>query len=44
MVEASIRPLGEMDNHKIHMELTLVEFDSFRLLNSGFRWLRPEEQ
>jgi hypothetical protein len=34
---------GEMDNHKIHMELTLVEFDSFRLLNSGFRWIRPPD-
>jgi len=32
-----------MDNHKIHVLLTLVEFDSFRLLNSGFRWIRPPD-
>ena len=25
------------------MELQLVEFDSFRLLNSGFRWIRPPD-
>ena len=34
---------GDMDNHKIHVQLTLVEFDSFRLLNSGFRWIRPPD-
>ena len=34
---------GEMDRHRIHMELQLVEFDSFRLLNSGFRWIRPPD-
>ncbi len=34
---------GDMDRHKIHMELQLVEFDSFRLLNSGFRWIRPPD-
>jgi uncharacterized membrane protein YphA (DoxX/SURF4 family) len=35
---------GEMDGHKIHLQLELVDFDTFRLLNSGFRWIRPEEQ
>jgi hypothetical protein len=35
---------GEMDAHRIHMELQLVEFDTLRLLNSRFRWVRPEEQ
>jgi hypothetical protein len=35
---------GEMDDHKIHLELELVDFDTFRLLNSGFRWIRPDEQ
>jgi len=34
---------GEMDRHAIHMELELVGFDSFRLLNSGFRWIRPPD-
>ena len=34
---------GDMDRYKIHMELQLVEFDSFRLLNSGFRWIRPPD-
>jgi hypothetical protein len=35
---------GEMDEHKIHMKLQLVDFDSFRVLSSGFRWIRPDEQ
>jgi hypothetical protein len=35
---------GEMDGHKIHLQLELVDFDTFRLLNSRFRWIRPEEQ
>ena len=35
---------GEMDGHKIHLQTELVDFDTFRLLNSGFRWIRPEEQ
>jgi hypothetical protein len=34
---------GDMDRHKIHVELQLVGFDSFRLLNSGFRWIRPPD-
>jgi uncharacterized membrane protein YphA (DoxX/SURF4 family) len=34
---------GDMDSYKIHMELQLVEFDSFRLLNRGFRWIRPPD-
>jgi hypothetical protein len=34
---------GDMDRYRIHMELQLVEFDSFRLLNSGFRWIRPPD-
>jgi hypothetical protein len=34
---------GDMDRYRIHLELQLVEFDSFRLLNSGFRWIRPPD-
>jgi hypothetical protein len=34
---------GEMDGHQIRMELQLVEFDTFRLLNSHFRWMRPPD-
>jgi hypothetical protein len=34
---------GEMDSHRIRAELRLAGFDTFRLLNSGFRWVRPEE-
>jgi hypothetical protein len=34
---------GDMDDHKIHLDLGLVDFDTFRLLNSGFRWIRPDE-
>jgi uncharacterized membrane protein YphA (DoxX/SURF4 family) len=32
---------GEMDGHRIRADLTLVPLDSFRLLNSRFRWVRP---
>ena len=34
---------GEMDGHHIRMRLGLVEFDTFRLLNSTFRWVRPPD-
>ena len=34
---------GEMDGHNIHVQTELVDFDTFRLLNSGFRWVRPED-
>ncbi len=34
---------GEMDGHRIEAQLRLVDFDTFRLLNSHFRWVRPHE-
>ena len=34
---------GQMDGHKIHMTLQLLELDTFRLLNSHFRWVRPPD-
>jgi hypothetical protein len=34
---------GQMDGHRINMKLQLVEFDTFRLLNSRFRWVRPPD-
>jgi hypothetical protein len=34
---------GNMDGHRINMQLQLVEFDTFRLLNSRFRWVRPPD-
>jgi hypothetical protein len=34
---------GEIDGHKIHAQLQLADFDTFRLLNSRFRWVRPED-
>jgi len=34
---------GDMDNHKIHMKLQLADLDSFPLLNSTFRWVRPDK-
>jgi hypothetical protein len=34
---------GEMDGHNIRTQLRLVEFDTFRLLNSTFRWVRPHD-
>ena len=35
---------GEMDGYHIRAELQLVERDTFRLLNSRFRWIRPPDQ
>jgi len=34
---------GDMDGHAIKMNLHRVEFDTFRLLNSPFRWVRPPD-
>jgi hypothetical protein len=34
---------GQMDGHRINMKLQLVELDTFRLLNSHFRWVRPPD-
>jgi len=35
---------GDMDNHRIHMLLQLADFDTFPLLNSTFRWVRPDQK
>ncbi|MBI2149451.1 MAG: hypothetical protein HYU27_02445 [Acidobacteria bacterium] len=34
---------GEMDGYPIQMHLQLAGFDTFRLLNSGFRWVRQPD-
>lgn len=34
---------GDMDDHRIHIRLQLVELDTFRLLSSTFRWIRPPD-
>ena len=34
---------GSMDGHEIHMELALVGRDTWPLLNSRFRWVRPPD-
>nr|UXE44166.1 hypothetical protein Hi04_10k_c1170_00013 [uncultured bacterium] len=34
---------GQMDGHTINLKLQLLEFDTFRLLNSPFRWARPPD-
>ncbi len=34
---------GEMDGHHINAKLGRVDFDTFRLLNSPFRWVRPPD-
>jgi uncharacterized membrane protein YphA (DoxX/SURF4 family) len=34
---------GDMDGHRIRARLTLVELDTFRLLSSPFRWVRPPD-
>jgi hypothetical protein len=35
---------GDMDHHSIHMQLQLADFDTFPLLNSTFRWVRPDQK
>jgi uncharacterized membrane protein YphA (DoxX/SURF4 family) len=35
---------GQMDGYPIRAELQLVERDTFRLLNSRFRWIRPPDR
>jgi hypothetical protein len=32
-----------MDDHQILVELDRVELDTFRLLESDFRWIRPPD-
>jgi hypothetical protein len=34
---------GMMDGHAIRIHLSLVGLDTFPLLNSGFRWVRPTD-
>ena len=34
---------GEMDGHRLRARLQRVELDTFRLLNSTFRWVRPPD-
>ena len=34
---------GDMDGHHLRVRLALVELDTFRLLNSTFRWVRPPD-
>jgi hypothetical protein len=34
---------GEMDHRRISMQLQRVELDTFRLLRSTFRWIRPPD-
>ncbi|HEY6360929.1 MAG TPA: hypothetical protein VIX63_07475 [Vicinamibacterales bacterium] len=34
---------GQMDGYDIRAQLQLVERDTFRLLNSRFRWIRPPD-
>jgi len=34
---------GDMDHYRIRLQLQLVELDTFRLLRSTFRWIRPPD-
>jgi hypothetical protein len=34
---------GTMDGYELRLQLRLVDFDTFRLLNSRFRWIRPPD-
>ena len=34
---------GDMDGHHLRLRLALVPLDTFRLLNSPFRWIRPPD-
>jgi hypothetical protein len=36
-----MRLSGTMDGQQIEADLRRVDFDTFRLLNSRFRWVRP---
>jgi hypothetical protein len=31
---------GEMDSHKLHMQLQLVDHSKFLLINRGFHWIQ----
>ena len=31
---------GEMDSHKLHMQLQLVDRSKFLLINRGFHWIQ----
>jgi hypothetical protein len=31
---------GDMDNHKVHMRLELVDRSKFSLVSRGFRWIQ----
>ncbi len=31
---------GQMDNHKIHMQLQLFDRKNFRLITRGFHWIQ----
>ena len=35
--------VGDMDHYRIRLQLRLVELDTFRLLRSRFRWVRPPD-
>jgi hypothetical protein len=41
--ENELRMEGTMDGHAIRMRLSLVGLDTFPLLNSSFRWIRPPD-
>jgi hypothetical protein len=34
---------GTMDGFTLRLQLRLMDFDTFRLLNSRFRWVRPPD-
>jgi uncharacterized membrane protein YphA (DoxX/SURF4 family) len=34
---------GEMDGYTLRVQLRVMESDTFRLLNSNFRWIRPHD-
>jgi uncharacterized membrane protein YphA (DoxX/SURF4 family) len=34
---------GTMDGYTLRIDLRLLDFDTFRLLNSRFRWIRPPD-
>jgi hypothetical protein len=36
--------VGEMDGHQVELEARRVNFDTLRLLNSRFRWMRTHER
>ncbi len=41
--DAALTLSGVMEGQKVEAKLTRIDLDTFKLLNSGFRWIRPTD-